>query len=545
MTKLLKRPTMTPGWLTVLAAWFFITLTNVPFWKLAAHAIGTDNTHDLLFLVALYILLITWLNQALSLLLWPWTLKVFLVILLLGSAGAAYFMTTYGIMIDREMIQNMLMTDSGEAADLLSLRLVLYVVILGIIPVILVLSSRVHYPGVMKLLLHKVLTLVITAVITAAVASVYYADLASFARNNTVIRHLIVPFNYVAAIESYINKSLLGTHQTVTPLGTDAHKGAKLLNTADQKKVLTVIVVGEAARAQDFSLNGYTHLTNPELSKQDIVNFPHATSCGTETAVSVPCMFSHFTRVEYTDRKGKNTENLLDVLHHAGIDILWRDNNSSSRGVAARLGEINMQNMKIPGICQDGECFDDILLYQLQDFIDKLNGDAVIVLHQKGSHGPAYYKRSPAAYKKFMPECRSNQLQDCSREELINAYDNTIVYTDHVVSEIINLLKKNENRFNTAMWYLADHGESTGEKGIYLHATPYMFAPEEQTHIGMVQWFSPGFLARMKIDKSCVEQRAKQPVSQDNLYDSVLGMMNIQTSDYNPQLDLFKTCSQP
>jgi lipid A ethanolaminephosphotransferase len=304
-----------------------------------------------------------------------------------------------------------------------------------------------------------------------------------------------------------------------------------------------VIVVGEAARASEFSLNGYARDTNPELSKLDIVNYRNVTSCGTETAVSVPCMFSKFTREDYSDSKAKRSENLLDVLKHAGFDLLWKDNNSSSRGVAVRIGEQNVQDLKVPGLCHDTECYDEILLYQLQDYIDKLANDGVIVLHMKGSHGPAYYLRSPEKFKKFLPECRTNQLQDCPRQELINAYDNTIVYSDYVLSQVIKLLQQNNQRFDTAMLYMADHGESTGEKGIYLHAAPYMIAPDEQTHIGALQWFSPSFLQRMKLDKSCLLRKADEPLSQDNLFHSVLGLLDVKTSAYDTSLDMFASCT--
>lgn len=533
---------LSPARQILLAAWFFITFANFSFWQAAFTAIGTDSWHNVLFLATLYLLLITWLNQILSLLLLPWLLKPLLSILLLGAATTAYFMDSYGVVIDREMIRNTLMTDPREAGELLSPKMALYLMLLGVLPMVLVWRSKIHYASFMKEVGYKFLTLVITLVISGGGAAAYYVDIASFARNNTYIRHMIVPVNYVGAIESYIRSNLAGGKIVVAPLGEDAKKGAKITS-AGQKKVLTVIVVGEAARASEFSLNGYARDTNPELSKLDIVNYRNVTSCGTETAVSVPCMFSKFTREDYSDSKAKRSENLLDVLKHAGFDLLWKDNNSSSRGVAVRIGEQNVQDLKVPGLCHDTECYDEILLYQLQDYIDKLANDGVIVLHMKGSHGPAYYLRSPEKFKKFLPECRTNQLQDCPRQELINAYDNTIVYSDYVLSQVIKLLQQNNQRFDTAMLYMADHGESTGEKGIYLHAAPYMIAPDEQTHIGALQWFSPSFLQRMKLDKNCLLRKADEPLSQDNLFHSVLGLLDVKTSAYDTSLDMFASCT--
>lgn len=537
-----KGLSFSPSMLTLIAAWFFITFTNFSFWSVAFKVIGTDSFSHMAFIAGLYVLLIVWLNQILSVLLLPWLFKPVLTILLIGAATTAYFMDSYGVMIDREMIRNTLMTDPREAGELLNLKMVIYFGLIALLPIVLVWKTKIAYQSFFRELIKKLLTVLVTVVVTAGVGALYYADIASFARNNTYIRHMIVPVNYVSAIESYIRSNLEGGKLVVAPTGTDAKKGEKIVSS--QKKTLMVIVVGEAARASEFSLNGYQRETNPELSKQDIINYSNVSSCGTETAVSVPCMFSKFTRKDYSDSKGKRNENLVDVIHHAGFDILWKDNNSSSRGVATRVGEQNVQNLKVPDICTDSECFDDILLYQLQDYVNNLKNDGVIILHQKGSHGPAYYLRSPEKYKKFLPECKTNQLQECPRQDLINAYDNTIVYTDHVLSEIINFLKKNTDQFDTAMWYLADHGESTGEKGIYLHAAPYVIAPEEQTHIAMLQWFSDDFLKQMKLSKPCLEQKSGEELSQDYLFHSVLGLLDIKTTAYDPTLDMFKSCTQ-
>lgn len=529
---------------TLLAAWFFITFCNFSFWGAAFKAIGTDSAAHITFLIAIYVLLISWLNQALSILLLPWLFKPLLTIVLIGAAATAYFMDTYGVMIDKEMIRNTMMTDPREAGELLNWKMIPYFGLLAVLPTFFLWKTRINYSSFWKEIGKKFAVFLMTLAVSGAVGAKYYADLASFARNNTYIRHMIVPVNYIGAVSSYISSTLQGGKIVVTPTGTDAKKGDKL-TASPTRKTLTIIVVGEAARAQSFSLNGYARETNPELSKLDIINYPHVSSCGTETAVSVPCMFSKFTRAEYSDSKAKRNENLVDVLNHAGFSLLWRDNNSSSRGVAVRVGEENVQSLTIPDICHDGECFDDILLYKLQDYVDKLSNDGVIILHQKGSHGPAYYLRSPEKYKKFLPECKTNQLQECPRQDLINAYDNTIVYTDHVLSEIIAFLQKNNAKFDTAMWYLADHGESTGEKGMYLHAAPYMIAPEEQTHIGMIQWFSDSFLQRMKLDKSCLQQQASKDYSQDNLFHSVLGLLDVKTTAYDKQLDMFANCMKP
>jgi lipid A ethanolaminephosphotransferase len=310
----------------------------------------------------------------------------------------------------------------------------------------------------------------------------------------------------------------------------------------DTKPKLVIVVVGEAARAMNFSLNGYEKQTNPNLVLEDIVNYSNATSCGTETAISVPCMFSIYNQADYSDSKGKTSENVLDILNHAKINLLWRDNNSDAKGVADRITYEDLNNEKDEKLCATGECFDEILLKDLQKYVDKQTGDTLIVLHQKGSHGPAYYKRYPKEFLKFTPVCASNQLELCTQQEIQNGYDNTILYTDYFLSKTIHFLKQNEDKYQTAMIYSADHGESLGENGVYLHGMPYILAPDFQTHIGFFQWFGEDF--KKKVDTNCLKRNGKKEVSHDNLFHTILGIMDIQTSVYDKNLDILSECKK-
>jgi lipid A ethanolaminephosphotransferase len=306
-----------------------------------------------------------------------------------------------------------------------------------------------------------------------------------------------------------------------------------------------VVVVGETARAANFSLNGYARETNPELAARGVINFEQASSCGTATAVSVPCMFQNVGRDGYKDSMANSREGLLDVLQRAGVGVLWRDNNSGCKGACVREPYEDVSHIEVDAMCDPGECHDEVLLNGLQAYLDSLNHDAVIVLHMKGSHGPAYYKRYPAAFEKFTPVCKSNQLDRCQQAEIVNAYDNSLLYTDHVLAKTIDLLQHNSQRLDTGMLYLSDHGESLGENGIYLHGLPYAMAPSEQTHIPMLMWMSSGLEKRQGIAASCLEAKGKQPVSQDNLFHSVLGLMDVHTEAYHADLDLFRSCRPP
>ena len=203
-------------------------------------------------------------------------------------------------------------------------------------------------------------------------------------------------------------------------------------------------------------------------------------------------------------------------------------------------------NSANPKWCSEpGNCFDEILLDGLEQRLHDLPSktkDVFLVLHLKGSHGPAYFKRYPKAFEKFLPTCQSNEFSACDETSIRNAYDNTIVYTDHVLAQLISLLKGQEHRFTTAMLYVSDHGESLGENGLFLHGMPYAFAPKEQTRIPMLAWLSPQFTSHEHWSVSCVHQQNAVSRSHDNVYHTILGLLDIETNVYQPELDIFKPC---
>jgi lipid A ethanolaminephosphotransferase len=198
-------------------------------------------------------------------------------------------------------------------------------------------------------------------------------------------------------------------------------------------------------------------------------------------------MFSFGGRENFDRGAADTTENVLDVLSRAGVSILWRDNNSSSKGVADRVTFEDFRSPQVNPEC-DVECRDVGMLHDLQAYIDAQDGDILIVLHQMGNHGPAYYKRYPKDFEKFMPVCESEELSLCTDEQIGNSYDNAILYTDYFLAQVIALLKANTPRFETAMLYIGDHGESLGENGLYQHGMPYVLAPHEQTAVPMIVW---------------------------------------------------------
>ncbi|MFC3116294.1 phosphoethanolamine transferase [Cellvibrio fontiphilus] len=526
------------------SALLMVLLHNARFFS-AAWQVQESSAWPFMIALAVLLWLCTfWVLQLilLPLVLWPRAVKPVLMALMLTAAGTAYFMDSYGIVIHGLMIQNLMETDVAEARGLFSGRLLVYLLLLGAAPALLLapipLVQQTRWREVWQR--TKAIALTLLAILLLVLSA--SAQFSSFFRNHKEIRQMANPLNVIYA--SAVYAAVADVPLKVASLGTDA----KLSPWAQAlvKPNLLIVVVGETARADHFALNGYPRDTTPQLAAEDLVNFSQVTSCGTETAVSVPCMFSHYPRAEYTNRRGKSQESVLDVLAHAGIPVLWRDNNSSCKGACDRVGFEDMQHLNLPELCNDQECFDNVLLYQLDQKIAQMpntaNGNKVIVLHQKGSHGPDYYHRYPQDQEVFSPSCHTNQLSDCTQEQVINAFDNTIHYTDQFLARTIHWLQQQESQYNTAMIYLSDHGESLGEQGIYLHGMPYVIAPKAQTHVPMLWWLSSGFERSNQLDKTCLLNRRDQAYSQDNLFHTLLGLMNVSTSVYDPALDMTAPC---
>ncbi|MGB8814768.1 MAG: sulfatase-like hydrolase/transferase, partial [Paracoccaceae bacterium] len=197
-----------------------------------------------------------------------------------------------------------------------------------------------------------------------------------------------------------------------------------------------------------------------------------------------------------------------------------------------------------PDFCANGECDDGIFLGFLQETAAKMTEDTVIVLHQIGSHGPAYHVRYPDTYDVFQPSCQTGEFKDCSTEEITNAYDNTIAYTDHILAQTIDFLDS-QDRVLPSLIYASDHGESLGENGLFLHGAPYFMAPEFQTKVPMLIWMSDEYQSAFGIDDACLKAKVDLPISHDNWFHSILGMMDIQTEVRQDALDLFAGCRTP
>jgi len=460
--------------------------------------------------------------------------KPMLMAFLLLASAIAYFANSYGTVFDYRMIGNVLETNTGEARDLLNISLLLYVLLLGVLPSVVVYFVPLRRPGWKAETMSRLKLAGGAAAMIALIQVGFGGNYAALVREHSNVLAKVNPsYALFSAAKLAVRSVPAATPRARVVVGPDAK-----LPPADHSRELVIMVVGETARADHWSLNGYSRITNPMLAREDVINFPNFWACGTSTSVSVPCMFSRLGRAGLKGDAGKGEENALDVLARAGVSILWRDNNSDSKGVALRVPYENFRSPDVNPVCDEVECRDEGMLHGLQQFIDAQKGDILIVLHQMGNHGPAYYKRYPKAFERFTPVCRTNDLGSCTSEEIHNAYDNAILYTDYFLSKVIELLKQNDDRFETAMFYVSDHGESLGEFGVYLHGMPYGIAPAAQKHVPAVAWIGKHMRHDIKLDG--MEERRQRQWSHDNVFSTLLGLFEIETAAYDPNKDLFE-----
>ena len=424
-------------------------------------------------------------------------LKPLILILLLCSSSIFYYRQTYGVAVDEGIILSLLDAviegNTQEINDLISIKLVLLIFILGIIPSLPLFFATIIYPSVKKEILSRTGFIICTILVMVGLIAVDYKDISLTARQNKHLNKSAIPHYSISSLLNIIKHSF-----RTQPIFAELDENPTIKNPNEQ--IIGIVVVGETARADHFSINGYEKQTTPLLQKIDIVNYTNAYSCGTLTKISVPCMFYVGNYDQYDTKKAKYQANLIDIIDKAKADVTWIENNSSCKNVCDRI-----KNKTIAIITDQENTYDELMLKWVDTIIKKNNNSrTLIVLHTMGSHGPSYYKRYPAQFDQFKPSCKSNNPQECSKEELINAFDNTILYTDYFLHQLIERLQKlNKKSF---LLYASDHGESLGEHGLYLHGVPRKIAPEEQIHIPWFLWFSEQY---KKETFSLVDQTTK------------------------------------
>lgn len=435
--------------------------------------------------------------------------KFLLIVFFLINAVAVYFVNTYSVIIDESMIGNVLNTNYSESSSFFSIKLVLYLIFLGVIPSIYILKVKIVNVTLKRFLVSIGFTLLFLLTLVFANASNWlWID-----KNSKTLGGLAMPWSYAVNIPLfYIHKSQQNQKEILLP---DAI-------IKDEEKSVVILVIGESARSENFSLYGYPKNTNPLLSKIPNVFHYKATSNATYTTAGVKSILDY-----------QNTDDLYEILpnylYRNNIDVYWRTNNWGEPPVHIKNYENREALMKN---CKGDGCdYDGVLLSGLkQEILASKKNKIFIVLHTSTSHGPTYSKKYPAQFETFKPVCNSVELGNCSHAELINAYDNTIVYTDYLLANVIEDLKQLKE-YKSAMIFVSDHGESLGENNLYMHGLPLSIAPKQQYEIPFIVWTS---------DNSAKQFKPFQAVTQHHVFHSVLNFLNIGSPIYDEKMNIFK-----
>jgi lipid A ethanolaminephosphotransferase len=521
--------------------------TNWPLWNELARIGGAPSTY-LPTVMAMGLLTLCGTVAMLSLTAWSRWLKPLWFAVVVLAAVTQHYMLEYRVVMDPTMIANALQTDPNEARDLLSWRMAFNVLVVALPAGLLLWRVRIARMGFLSKLWRNAALLVLALLVAVGTGVAMNRQLAPLMRNNIHLRYMMNPIASLYSTGAVFIKPLFKRSGKLISITAGTSLGASYA--AQARPPMFVVVVGETARADHFALNGYARDTTPELAKHGVLSYRDVHSCGTNTLASVPCMFSPLGKQGYESRKD-DYENLVDVLQASGLAVLWLDNQAGCKDVCTRIPNASafdgLDAATKKALCDGDECLDDVMLKNLDARIAALPAErrakgVVLVMHQMGSHGPAYYKRSAPDVKRFTPECKTNALAECGHNELMNVYDNSIAETDRFLARTIDWLQAQSKQYDPGMLYVSDHGESLGEYGLFLHGVPYSFAPEAQKHVPMVTWFGQGLSERRKLSRACMEAGLDAPLTHDNLYHTVLGVMDVNTPTYKPALDALASC---
>lgn len=517
---------------------FLFSLFNIVVYGYPIITKANTFYHNFFITIILYSISYALLISAFAILIFKKSYKIILSFIIIANSVIFHFMITYGIAFDANMLINTTETNYNEAIEFINLEFIAFIIFLGILPAIFFYKKiNIEFPHYWK---NKIILSIAPLLLIFLMTLPCHLSerTLNFVRDNQRITSYIIPINYIEAsiefcflkIKSYINSLNL------ISISDDATIEEKNYNKND-KKNLIVFVMGESARAKNFSLNGYKRNTNEFLNnyKDDIISFKNFESCGTFTALSLTCTFSHFPRKEFDYAKSFKYESLIDIFDKVGFDVAWRSNNGKCKGVCDRVKNSLVKSF-------GNNVYDDLLLKAFDMDLNRLTEkNNLIVLHGRGSHGPLYYKRYPKEFEVYKPAC-NNELDECSVKEIINAYDNSIYYTSYILKEIIDRLIALNNEYNTMLIFMSDHGQSLGENGIFMHSAPFDTAPIDQKNPAFFIWLNDDFANTFNIDKQCLISKINSNLSQDNIFHSMLGIFKIHSKYYNKNLDIFSDC---
>ncbi|MCF6222955.1 MAG: phosphoethanolamine--lipid A transferase EptA [Flavobacteriaceae bacterium] len=488
-----------------------LILYQYPFYKYFYNNVEVASTSGVFFLLSLIVAsivlnaLVFYIGLYLLRSFGKWIIVLFFII----NAVALYFINTYGVLIDETMIGNILNTNYEESTSFLSFGLLLYLFLLGVLPSILIFKMNYTSVKLKKFLIHVSLALVfLLALVFVNASNWLWID-----KNSKVIGSLIMPWSYVVNTNRYfLHKNQENKKQILLPKAT----------VKNDKKSIVVLVIGESARSSNFLLYGYKKNTNPLLSKIENVHHFNAEACATYTTAGIKCILEH-----------KNTSKLFEILpnylYRNDVEVIWRTTNWGEPKVNIKYYQ---KRKDLEKLCEGEGCaYDEVLLSGLRkQILESKKNKVLVVLHTSTSHGPTYYKKYPKKFEKFTPVCESVELANCTDDELINAYDNTIVYTDYILASLIGELKQLDT-YNSSMIFISDHGESLGENNLYMHGIPASIAPKEQLDIPFIVWIS----------NNSKKLKDNDMLSQHNIFHSVLDFLEIDSPIYDKKMSIFKS----
>jgi len=422
------------------------------------------------------------------------------------SSVTLYFINSYDVIIDDTMMGNVFNTNYSEATSYFSIDSVLYLLLLGLLPCILTIAAKVDMGSVKRFFANMGIAL-------AVISGVAFGNMSNWPwidRHAPVIGSLLMPWSYtVNAVRFKIGEYERNRKEILLP---DA-------SIRDDEKSAVVLVIGESDRRDHFSLYGYQRQTNPLMEQIPQLKAFEANSAATYTTAGVKAILDFM-----------QTDNLYEILPNyltrTGVNVIWR---------ASNWGESPLhvsEYAKIEDLSTEKPLYDEVLFRGVDSLIlSSSKNKVLVVLHTSTSHGPSYYTKYPPEFERFTPVAKEVEMAKCSREEVTNAYDNTILYTDYLFAGLVSSLGEVASQgWKCCAIFVGDHGESLGENGLYMHGVPIYMAPAEQYEIPFIVWSS---------DPS-IEARAEGTLSQYHVFHSVLDFLHVDSPVYNEKLDLFR-----
>ena len=522
----------------IIISGYFVLVFNISFLIKTYHVVSELADYNLFFLISIPILLCCIFVIFFGIFSAKRIFKPLVFFFIILSATMTYATISYGIVFDYGMIENTMQTSRSEALTYVNLNAFFIIFVFSILPLVYLFKLNIIYKPFKSECIVRVKCLLTSTLFIFSIVFFFYQDYASVGRNNNELTSYITPLKSVVSGYKFIRNQYFITPKKFTLLD----ENPTLIPLKNQQKRIILMVVGETARAENFAYNGYQKPTNQFTKTYKPLSFKHITSCGTATAVSVPCMFSALGRKEYDKQTANSQQNLLDLVKLANVDVLWLDNNEGCKGACNRVTTLNTDKHNVNALCDGNYCFDEVLLSPLKDKLAHLTHQTtLIVVHLIGSHGPTYYRRYPHEFSMFLPDCQRSDIQNCTHEQIVNTYDNTIAYSDYILSKMMAELTtlSSQHQVEASLLYVSDHGESLGEKGLYLHGFPYALAPEQQTHIPMLFWTSNPDQNK----HACENNLITSVYSHDNVFHTVLGLTQVESTAYNENLDIFHPCS--